>query len=179
MTQTVDATFDGAVLRPETALALDPNTRVRLTVEVLPPDSAPRSFHSKDSEDLSRIQERIDAEDTLLHARTTIFLVSNGLLLASLGIQAYGSFRLVFVLLGVLVTIVWVLVGWQSRRIIRAFHTERAKFSAAIAVQVAQRVLPKPGLIRPVDLIALWLPLIFLLAWVLAALFVLLTAKPV
>ena len=44
MTQTVDATFDGVVLRPETALALEPNTRVRLTVEVLPADSAPPSF---------------------------------------------------------------------------------------------------------------------------------------
>ena len=44
MTQTVDATFDGAVLRPETILALEPNTRVRLTLEILPPAVAPLSF---------------------------------------------------------------------------------------------------------------------------------------
>jgi hypothetical protein len=37
MTWTVEAVYDGAVLRPETALVLEPNTRVRLTVEVLPP----------------------------------------------------------------------------------------------------------------------------------------------
>jgi uncharacterized protein (DUF433 family) len=36
MSQTVEAVYDGAVLRPETALELEPNTRVRLTVEVLP-----------------------------------------------------------------------------------------------------------------------------------------------
>ena len=42
MTQTVEAVYDGAVLRPETALALEPNTRVRLTVEVLPPSEAAR-----------------------------------------------------------------------------------------------------------------------------------------
>ncbi len=36
MTQTVEAVYDGAVLRPETALELEPNTRVRLQVEVLP-----------------------------------------------------------------------------------------------------------------------------------------------
>ena len=36
MTRTVEAVYDGAVLRPETALELEPNTRVRLTVEVLP-----------------------------------------------------------------------------------------------------------------------------------------------
>lgn len=37
MTRTVEAVYDGAVLRPETALGLEPNKRVRLTVEVLPP----------------------------------------------------------------------------------------------------------------------------------------------
>jgi hypothetical protein len=44
MTQTVEAVYDGAVLRPETALGLQPNTRVRLTVEVLPSEAAPTSF---------------------------------------------------------------------------------------------------------------------------------------
>ena len=44
MTQTVEAVYDGAVLRPQTALQLEPNTRVRLTVEVLPPTEAPASF---------------------------------------------------------------------------------------------------------------------------------------
>jgi predicted DNA-binding antitoxin AbrB/MazE fold protein len=40
MTQIVEAVYDGAVLRPESALGLEPNTRVRLTVEVLPPIEA-------------------------------------------------------------------------------------------------------------------------------------------
>jgi len=45
MTQTVEAVYGGVVLRPETALGLEPNTRVRLTVEVLPPtEAAPPSF---------------------------------------------------------------------------------------------------------------------------------------
>jgi hypothetical protein len=45
MTQTVDALYDGAVLRPVTSLYLEPNTRVRLTVEVLlPPDAGASSF---------------------------------------------------------------------------------------------------------------------------------------
>jgi hypothetical protein len=35
MTQTVDAVYDGAVLRPETDLKLESNTLVRLTVEDL------------------------------------------------------------------------------------------------------------------------------------------------
>ena len=45
MTQTVEAVYDGAVLRPETALGLEPNTRVRLTVEILPlTETGPSSF---------------------------------------------------------------------------------------------------------------------------------------
>jgi hypothetical protein len=43
MTQTVEAVYDGAVLRPDTALRLEPNTRVRLTVEVLGSTTSPPS----------------------------------------------------------------------------------------------------------------------------------------
>ncbi|PQV62520.1 hypothetical protein B1R32_1307 [Abditibacterium utsteinense] len=35
MTQTLEATFDGLVLRPDEPLELAPNTRVRLTVETV------------------------------------------------------------------------------------------------------------------------------------------------
>ncbi len=45
MIQTVDAVFDGSVLKPDTALALEPNTRVRITVETIPAaKTAPVSF---------------------------------------------------------------------------------------------------------------------------------------
>jgi hypothetical protein len=45
MIQTVEAIYDGSVLRLEKALELKPNTRVRLTVEVLPLiESPPASF---------------------------------------------------------------------------------------------------------------------------------------
>jgi hypothetical protein len=44
MTQTIDATFDGQVLRPDTLLALQPNTRVRLTVEVVTSEPTSPSF---------------------------------------------------------------------------------------------------------------------------------------
>ena len=45
MVQTVEALFDGKVLRPDTPLPLEANTRVRLTVETLPAaQQRPRSF---------------------------------------------------------------------------------------------------------------------------------------
>lgn len=45
MVQTIEAFFDGAVLRPDEPLALEANTRVRVTVETLPAkEQHPRSF---------------------------------------------------------------------------------------------------------------------------------------
>jgi hypothetical protein len=39
MVRTIEAIFDGKVLRPETLLALEPNTRVRITIEEVEPRS--------------------------------------------------------------------------------------------------------------------------------------------
>jgi hypothetical protein len=44
MIQTVEAVYDGSVLRPDAALGLEPNTRVRVTVEVLPQPGPTGSF---------------------------------------------------------------------------------------------------------------------------------------
>jgi hypothetical protein len=38
MSQTLDATFDGSVFRPDEPLELEPNTRVRVTIEPSKPD---------------------------------------------------------------------------------------------------------------------------------------------
>ena len=45
MAQTVEAVYDGTILRPDEPLSLEADTRVRLTVETLPlKDAAPLSF---------------------------------------------------------------------------------------------------------------------------------------
>lgn len=45
MTQTIEAVYDGNVLRPDGELQLEPNTRVRLIVEELaPPRTAQKGF---------------------------------------------------------------------------------------------------------------------------------------
>ena len=45
MVRTIEAIFDGAVLRPETSLALAPNTPVRITIETVEPSPGKaRSF---------------------------------------------------------------------------------------------------------------------------------------
>jgi len=37
MNKTIEAVFDGKVLRPKDALTLEPNTRVRITIETVEP----------------------------------------------------------------------------------------------------------------------------------------------
>jgi hypothetical protein len=72
MSQTVRATFDGEVLRPEEPLVLAPNTRVRVTVESIEPEPAParsfletaRSLNLEGPPDWSaRVEESRDGDD--------------------------------------------------------------------------------------------------------------------
>jgi len=45
MVKTIEAVFDGKVIRPAEPLALEPNTRVRIVIEtILPASEAPISF---------------------------------------------------------------------------------------------------------------------------------------
>ena len=45
MSQTLDAIFDGNVFRPDGPIELEPNTRVRLTIEpAIAPTEQPESF---------------------------------------------------------------------------------------------------------------------------------------
>ena len=45
MSQTLDATFDGSVFRPDQPIELEPNTRVRITIEPTPTsEQQPESF---------------------------------------------------------------------------------------------------------------------------------------
>jgi predicted DNA-binding antitoxin AbrB/MazE fold protein len=45
MSRTVEAVFDGEVLRPEEPLELEPNTRVRITIEAQPDaETSKKSF---------------------------------------------------------------------------------------------------------------------------------------
>ena len=40
MVKTIEAVFDGKVLRPEDPLTLEPNTRVRITIETVEPSTS-------------------------------------------------------------------------------------------------------------------------------------------
>jgi len=65
MSKTLEAVFDGEVLRPDEPIELEPNTRVRLTIEsVETPEKQPTSFlqtaRSLNLEGPSDWSERLD-----------------------------------------------------------------------------------------------------------------------
>ena len=55
MSQTLDATFDGNVFRPDGPIELEPNTRVRLTIE-------PAPASAQESESFLRVARSLNLE---------------------------------------------------------------------------------------------------------------------
>lgn len=55
MSQTLEATFDGSVFRPDGPIELEPNTRVRITIE-------PTSISESGSESFLRVAQSLNLE---------------------------------------------------------------------------------------------------------------------
>ena len=55
MSQTLDATFDGTVFRPDQPIELEPNTRVRITIE-------PASTSEERSESFLRVARSLNLD---------------------------------------------------------------------------------------------------------------------
>lgn len=53
MSQTLDAIFDGSVFRPDQPIELEPNTRVRITIE-------PRTASEQESESFLRVARSLN-----------------------------------------------------------------------------------------------------------------------
>lgn len=55
MSQTLNATFDGSVFRPDGPIELEPNTRVRITIE-------PASASGRESESFLRVARSLNLD---------------------------------------------------------------------------------------------------------------------
>lgn len=64
MIQVLEAVFDGAVLHPEEPLELEPNTRVRITIETVEPDQSP-PFSFLQTARLLKIEGPVDWSERL------------------------------------------------------------------------------------------------------------------
>lgn len=112
--------------------------------------------------DYKSIRERWDKEDELLNSRTGTFLTANTILFAAAQFQKESIYSLGIAIVGVIVTIFWMLVSSRSARIITYFY------------DICQDIMPKymkyiytykkPRL-TPTKIITKVLPLIILISW--------------
>lgn len=122
---------------------------------------------NKNIPDASEFRQRIMREDDLLNTRTTVFLVTNGLLLTAVGISDEFLFRLILSILGTIVTILWLILSWQNWNVIKQLTIEyRKRHSENYIEGIVQKALFRYGWRRPTNLIALPIPIIFLMTWI-------------
>jgi hypothetical protein len=112
-----------------------------------------------------KFRKRIELEDELLNSRTTIFLATNGLWAAAVGISNDPYLMLGMGTLGILVSTMWLMCAWQSWRVIRALTIQHRKHSHDEVDEVVGEAL-WCHLCRPTNILAQWLPGLFLAAWI-------------
>jgi hypothetical protein len=72
--------------------------------------------------DKKELRTRITQEDTLLGSRTEAFLLGSGFLMTALGISDVDFEKSAIGVLGLFISLIWFLVGWQSRQAITSLH---------------------------------------------------------
>ena len=112
-------------------------------------------------------RERIVREDDLLEARTTLFLVTNGLLLTAVGLGKDTLVQILISLLSSIVTFGWIITSFQSWRVIRnltkAYYT---KYKQDYIEKIIRESMFKPGWRRPTNIVGLIIPNVFLITWI-------------
>jgi len=122
---------------------------------------------SEDIPEASEFRQRIMREDDLFNTRTTVFLITNGLLITAVGISWDFAIRLLISILGTIVTISWMIFSWQNLNVIRQLTIEYRKCHSENYIEnIVQKAMFKPGWKRPTDLIAKPLPIMFLVTWI-------------
>lgn len=120
---------------------------------------------------VTALRQRIETEDELLNTRTTIFLATNGLWAASVGVSTAQTLQVGIALLGIAVTVLWMISSWQSYCVVRALtirylkELDAAPHTRKVIEDVVQGELRKWGHWRPSDIMAKWLPRSFLAIW--------------
>ena len=104
-------------------------------------------------------RSRREWEDTLLHARTGIFLILNGL---AANVK-HTSLELLIAM--VVVNCFWVLSSVQSWKVIRALITECTGDPDQTTVNKALGDGPLHHALRPTTIISLWLPILIYVGW--------------
>ena len=111
-------------------------------------------------------RERIKREDDLLNTRTSLFLVTNGLFLAAVGLSFDPLIQLIIITLGLIITITWLISSWQNWKVIKHLTIAyRKDHHSNYIEEIVQNALFRSGWKRPTDLLAKPLPLAFMITW--------------
>ena len=123
------------------------------------------SFENNGKQELKEI---IKSEDNNLYARTNLFLVVNGIFFTAIGVSKVVSFQFLVGIVGMIVSIFWIVCTWQSWRIIKALHKKfEDKYPSPDGDEyywVIEKALLSEWL-RPAELLGIILPLVFICAW--------------
>jgi len=112
-------------------------------------------------------RERIVREDDLLDSRTTLFLVTNGLLLTAIGLSKDNPIQILISVLGCIVTSGWILTSFQTWRVIRNLTRDYLKqYKRKYIEKIVRESMFKPGWRRPSNIIAIIIPIVFLITWI-------------
>jgi hypothetical protein len=112
-----------------------------------------------------KVRQRIETEDELLNSRTTIFLGINGLWAAAVGIGNAPHLQIGITILGVLVSIMWLMCSWQSWQAIKALTRKHHQLADDPVEEIVSGALWSRRL-RPTNILAHWLPTLFLFIWI-------------
>ncbi|MCK6694445.1 MAG: hypothetical protein L6Q97_20405 [Thermoanaerobaculia bacterium] len=129
-------------------------------METIPTETSPNT------ENYKLIRERWDKEDTLLLSRTGIFLTTNSILYAAIGFQEKDqsdqSLHLVFALVGLLLSILWLTSALHSFNVIKNLFLA-CKDDMPTEIKRIYKV--KPVLFRPNTVFCKWIPGIVIASW--------------
>lgn len=120
------------------------------------------------------IQARADREDILLNNRTSSFLTANAIFLAVTQIQNVTTsfFRLGLVIVGIIVTIFWLLISNRTATFIHFFHDLLAKIRPEYLNFIHSYRRPK---FTPTNIMAYVFPVTILIGWSVYFVFLLFT----
>ena len=118
-----------------------------------------------------RVGARIAEENTLINARTVIFLIANGFFVNAIGTYESLFFRVILCLLGLVVTLIWFISNIQVWKVLTALHEVREihfpgdKLNRMIFEKLQWKSQGVSRYFGPSELIAIWLPLVLLISW--------------
>ena len=114
-----------------------------------------------------KYRKRIAKEKNWLNKRTSVFLVTCGILLTTFGFSDEVTIRFIISIIGIFTTIFWIVTSRQSYKLIGNLTGEyRKEFEEDAIEHIVQISMPKAKRLHPAYIFATLLPYTFFIAWI-------------